>query len=197
MAKIYYDKKYKRLVMFGEKATPDFWDKQWQADDFKNRVEEASKIDLVERETKLFLKPGKAKILEGGCGDGHFVLSLSRAGYDCIGVDYAQKTIEKIKQALPSLKVCLGDLRSLPFSENSFDGYWSLGVIEHFYNGYDDVLKEMKKVIKPSGYLFLTFPAMNPIRKIKAKLGIYPNYNEETENLDEFYQFFLEPNEVI
>ncbi len=30
----YYDEKNKRLIMFQEKANPEFWDKHWHMDNF-------------------------------------------------------------------------------------------------------------------------------------------------------------------
>jgi len=70
------------------------------------------------------------------------------------------------------------------------------GVIEHFWEGYDEILKEAKRVIKPGGYLFLTFPYMSPLRKFKVKLGLYPVFKKEKVNLDKFYQFILNTERV-
>lgn len=72
-----------------------------------------------------------------------------------------------------------------------FDGYWSLGVIEHFYEGYEAILKEMKRVVKNGGYLFLAFSYMSLLRRFKAKLGLYEEYEDNTD-LNDFYQFVLD-----
>ena len=44
------------------------------------------------------------------------------------------------------------DLDDLPVEDESVDGYWSLGVIEHFYDGYGEILSEMHRVIKRDGF---------------------------------------------
>jgi len=101
-----------------------------------------------------------------------------------------------VKKNFPELDVRVGDVRKLKFNDDYFDGYFSLGVIEHFYDGYDKIAKEMSRVIKNEGYLFLTFPHMSLLRKIKAKLGLYPLWDKKivTQN---FYQFALDEKGVI
>ncbi len=95
------------------------------------------------------------------------------------------------------MKIKAGDIRDLPFPDNFFDGYWSLGVIEHFYNGYERIVSEMFRVLKPEGYLFLTAPVMSPLRKTKVRLKKYPEYKESKEMRENFYQFAFDPKDVI
>ena len=83
------------------------------------------------------------------------VYNLDRIGYDVIGIDSAIKTIDKVKKIMPSLKVEYGDVRKTRFQNNHFAGYWSIGIIEHFIKGYFNVISEMKRIIKPNGYLFI------------------------------------------
>ena len=54
----------------------------------------------------------------------------------------------------------------------------------------------MKRVLKKDGYLFLTFPWFNPLRKRKANLNKYSLFEKDT-NIQGFYQFALNENEVI
>lgn len=82
------------------------------------------------------------------------------------------------------------------FETGFFDGYWSLGVIEHFQDGYEEVIKEAKRVIKQGGYLFLTFPQMSVLRKRKAPRGDYKLF-ERGEDLSKFYEFILDPDRLI
>ncbi|GAI52286.1 unnamed protein product, partial [marine sediment metagenome] len=96
--------------------------------------------------TKKYLSPG-AKVLEGGCGRGNKVYALYQHGYDAYGVDYAEETVKKVNQYAPELKITVDDIRNLNFEDGFFDGYWSLGVIEHFYDGYDAMLREMHRVL--------------------------------------------------
>ena len=55
----------------------------------------------------------------------------------------------------------------------------------------------MSRVIRSGGYLFLTFPHMSLLRKIKVFLKLYPLFNEKEQALENFYQFALDRNLVI
>ncbi len=186
----YYDKLNNRLVHFKKKASADFWDDHWDVSNFKSIVEGSKNNQFILRNTRRFLKEGK--ILEGGCGMGGNVYCLHYNGYSAFGVDFAEKTVKKINKYFPELNVTVGDVQSLKFDDEFFDGYWSLGVIEHFYEGYEDILKEMKRVIKKGGYVFLSFPYLSPLRKFKAKLGLYKKYENSNCDMKNFYQFVLD-----
>lgn len=186
----YYDKTHKRLVLLGEKSSPAFWDKHWSIDDFRIKIEENKNNSFVLENTRRFLSEGK--ILEGGCGMGKILYCLHNNGYTAYGVDFAKKTVRKINKCFPELNVFPGDVRYIQFKDNFFDGYWSLGVIEHFFEGYDSIVREMHRVLKRGGFLFVTYPFMSPLRKLKAKLKLYRNF-KNTDKSDNFYQFVLDP----
>lgn len=194
----YYNKKNSLIVFVKEKATPNFWDKLWNDNELKKTIEGGRKKNLVSKITKTYIEPGKNKrILEGGCGKGIYVYSLNQDGYDAYGVDFAPKIVSKIRKIFPDLKITCGNVEKLEFSDDFFDGYWSLGVIEHFYDGYDKIAMEMNRIIKPGGYLFLTFPYMSPLRKLKAKMGKYEDFSEKNFEKNNFYQFALDHKKVV
>lgn len=191
---LFYDKSNNRIVYIEKNASPDFWDAHWSIANFKSRVEGSKNNAFILENTQRYLKEGV--ILEGGCGMGGNVYCLHYNGYTAYGVDFAEKTVGKINNYFPELKVTVGDVRALDFEDDFFDGYWSLGVIEHFYDGYDHILKEMKRVVKKGGYVFLTFPYMSPLRKFKAKLSLYKKYENNNRDLKNFYQFALDATAV-
>jgi len=191
----FYDIKNKRLILIVKPATPNFWDDHWKIDKTIRKKILNTKKTFVSIITKKFLKPNNGVILEGGCGTGQNVASLINCGYRCIGLDYAEKTVKSINRYISELDIRLGDVRDLPFEDNYFIGYWSLGVIEHFINGYMEIALEMSRVIKKNGYLFLTFPYISPLRKLKARLNMYPIWN--SENIENFYQFIFDIKGVI
>ncbi|NOZ35172.1 MAG: class I SAM-dependent methyltransferase [Chlorobi bacterium] len=195
--KRYYDQKNKRLVYVGEASNPTYWDKHWD----KNTIEKLypkkiSQFDYVVNTTKKYL-PKNSVIFEGGCGTGQQVFKLQNAGYKVTGIDYAEKTVKTVKKAKPELDIRLGNVRKLDFPDNYFNAYWSFGVIEHFYGGYDEILNEMFRILNPSGYLFITFPHMSCLRKIKARKGKYPVWKNSEQEIEKFYQFALDEKKVI
>ncbi len=195
--KCYFDKSNNRLVYVGKAANDTYWDQHWKSE--SSRFKEQNKIKndrFVIGCTKKYLPP-ETKILEGGCGLGEKVSAFHYHGYDAYGVDYAKETVKAVNKCAPELKVMFGDIRDLPFPDDFFDGYWSLGVIEHFYDGYEEIVSEMFRVLKRQGHLFLTVPVMSPLRKVKVRLKKYIEYKDSEEMRENFYQFAFYPKDVI
>ena len=188
-----YNRKNNNLIYYDNSPTNDFWDNQWSISE--KIVSQIIKTNdtFVTRVTKNWLNKDDGIILEGGCGRGHHVAALKNNGYNVIGLDFAINTVKILNEFAPQLDIQYGDVRKLPFEKNNFSGYWSLGVIEHFIDGYSEISKEMYRVIKPNGKLFLTFPYMSPIRTLKAKLGMY---SLTQNNRMEFYQYALDYKQV-
>ena len=52
-----------------------------------------------------------------------------------------------------------GNIFKLPFRDESIDGVWNHGVLEHFtYDKIDEILIEFKRVLKKGGYMLLIIP---------------------------------------
>ena len=192
----YYDKINNRLVFVQKQASQNFWENHWAKHNVEKLIKNASSSRVILCNTRKYLRVG-ARILEGGCGPGQYVNCLHVNGYESYGLDYATETLKSIHQIKPELRVLSGDVNALPFKNSFFDGYWSFGVIEHFYNGYNGIALEMKRVLKRGGYLFLAVPVMSWLRRKKAIKGKYLNYNETIDAKEEFYQFALDPKRVI
>ena len=193
----YYNKSTGQLIFTKKLSTSAYWDNRWHINKNIRAKIINSKDSYVSRITKKYLRPKQGIILEGGCGQGHYVSSLVNNGYQCIGVDYAQETVKTLNKFVPELDIRYGDVRDLPFKDIFFIGYWSLGVIEHFWDGYDNIAKEMSRVIKKDGYLFLTFPYMSLLRKLKARLGFYKLWKNGNNQPEDFYQYALDTKVVI
>jgi SAM-dependent methyltransferase len=197
---VIYDKWERCLLCYGKNPNPSFWDNHWTDADISETYKSLSRYNLVKRVTKKYLQPKDGPVLEGGCGVGQFVYCLSEAGYESIGIDSAKETVAKVKRAHPTLNVTVMDVRKLEFPDDYFAGYWSLGLIEHFYEGYEDVLSEMYRVLRPGGYVFVTVPVMSLLRRLKAALGFYKQIcgnRPNRVNDAEFYQFILRRGSVI
>jgi len=191
MRRVVYWRKADRLVYLDEKATPEFWDHLWKSEGSPPAVGPRDNVIVV---TARFLELG-SRILEGGCGRANKVKALADSGFNAIGIDFAQDSVKQATLAYPGLDIRKGDVRSLDFPDHFFDGYWSIGVIEHFWTGYDSILEEAARVLRPGGFLFLTAPWLSPYRRYKARTGGYPtvDFLDEPES---FYQFALGRREV-
>jgi SAM-dependent methyltransferase len=191
----FYDQNKNRLVYLGEAASSEFWDEQWSSCHTTKRIE-STRNPIITGKTKKYLPKG-SRVLEGGCGQGQYVYLLEKSGFSTIGVDFAKKTVKKINELYPSLDIRFDDIRNMDFDNGFFDGYWSFGTIEHFYDGYDDVVIEMCRVLRPQGYLFMIVPTMSPLRKYLSQKGKYPLWEDENQDVNKFYQFALDANKIV
>jgi SAM-dependent methyltransferase len=191
----YFDPGKKQLLCYGRNATSHHWDNHWDVDETIRLEIVGVKDTYVSRVTKEYLLPEEGAILEGGCGKGLHVAALVHNGYKCIGIDFAENTVRMVNQKFPELDIRYGDVRKLPFDDAYFIGYWSIGVIEHFWDGFGVVVSEMSRVVRKEGYLFISFPYMSPLRKIKSRFGLYKSM--KGDNPDGFYQYILNSDAVI
>jgi SAM-dependent methyltransferase len=114
--------------------------------------------------------PKGSRVLDGGCGLGDWVVWLTQAGYPTVGVDVSRLTIGKLQKMFPNMEFAVGDIRETGFPENSFDAYYSWGTFEHFEEGFDRVVGEAFRVLKPGGWLFTSMPFVNLRHAINGTL---------------------------
>ena len=189
----HYDAENNRLVYLTGTALPDDWDERWSRSALEKLFTPGRNAWLV-AETRRFL-PAGSSVLEGGCGCADKVFSLNSAGYRAIGFDTAEKTLYRALEVCPDLKIAVGDIRNLPLSDGAVDGYWSLGVFEHFQEGMQAQWAEAARVVRKDDFLFLTVPIMSPLRSLKARLNFYSPLAEIPHG--QFYQYAYSPQEII
>lgn len=114
--------------------------------------------------------PQKDKILESGCGLGRYVAYLADRGFNIEGIEINPETVV-VNGIRPDIRVRVGDVARLPYTDDSLAGIISLGVIEHFIEGPQVALCEIRRVLKPEAYAIITVPSFNLVRKIKAFSG--------------------------
>lgn len=94
-----------------------------------------------------------SSILDAGCGTGHFILSLEKklnTDFNYLGVDITEQHIKdavEIFSNKPNYNFVLGDVRSLPVSDNSYDVAICSNTIPHIPN-IDKAIKELIRVSK-------------------------------------------------
>lgn len=189
----HYDTKTRRLVYLTGTASPEDWDQRWSRSVLEKLFVPGRNAWLV-AETRRYLPVGSS-VLEGGCGCADKVYSLRAAGYRAIGFDTAQKTLDRALEVCPDLNIAVGDIRNLPLEDGAMDGYWSLGVFEHFQEGMQAQWEEAARVVRSGGYLFLTVPIMSPLRRIKAKLNAYPALIDVPAG--SFYQYAYSSEAIV
>jgi 2-polyprenyl-3-methyl-5-hydroxy-6-metoxy-1,4-benzoquinol methylase len=98
------------------------------------------------------------RVLDVGCGEGHFAAELARMGAHPVGIDVAAEPLRRAREHHPEL-----DLRQVqaegawPLPDASFDAVWAGEVIEHVADtvGW---LSEVRRVLRSGGHLLLSTP---------------------------------------
>ena len=103
----------------------------------------------------LDAKPGE-KVLDAGCGLGYFLLTLSKQGIECHGIDTSPESLDYVREHItPNVKT--GSCTSIPYENNTFDKILFCEVIEHVEDD-DAALQELRRVLKPGGRLVVSTP---------------------------------------
>ncbi len=102
------------------------------------------------------------RILDVGCGKGHLVKALSELGIDAVGIDLNPNAADVA--VVPRVRTM--SATHLDFEDGAFDAVVSFHAIEHI-PPIDEALREIARVVKPSGKVLLVYPA-EPIRGLYA-----------------------------
>jgi SAM-dependent methyltransferase len=108
----------------------------------------------------------QGRILDAGCGTGGFI-QWYKEKYDpefMAGVEISDEGIARCRiRGLPNIQQ--GSVEDIPFPDASFDLVVSLNVLNHYEVGSDILaLSEMKRVLRPRGFLLLNLPAHHSLR---------------------------------
>ncbi len=151
--------------------------------------------EFMAKTARFFKKNNVTKILDLGCGLGNNLFFLHKMGFEAWGADVSDVAIKTIKKISDDNKlnipVDLCEFQKLPYNDNFFDAIISVQTLNHGYE--KDVLRginEMRRVLKPSGYIFITLPGRISQGKIRYCLvqtakkiwehGYIPTKGEET-----------------
>jgi dolichol-phosphate mannosyltransferase len=100
-----------------------------------------------------------ACVLHAGCGGGQVDQGL-HTELRITALDISPEALTLYRRHNPTAPdLRHGDIMKLPFPDASFDGYYSLGVVEHFTaDEIARLLGEAKRVLKPQGAVVLFWP---------------------------------------
>lgn len=107
------------------------------------------------------LQQGGFKILDWGCGPGRIIRHLPNIiglQNEYLGTDYNEKTIEWCKSNLANITFNLNTLEAkLPYEGESIDVIYGISIFTHLSEELQfQWIKELTRILKPNGVLFLT-----------------------------------------
>jgi ubiquinone/menaquinone biosynthesis C-methylase UbiE len=136
----------------------------------------------------------RGKTLELGCGTGTITSLLGAGDYYCIDFSFKMLQVAKTKCS----NVLQADMEHLPYPDGAFDVALVSSALHHFPS-LDGVISEIKRVLKPNGYLLIQEPNQHKIaftwmlRQIhwrlhtKLRVRMYPNVSHIEEKPSEHH----------
>lgn len=125
-------------------STYDFVPFQWMMKSFHNPV------------LKEINKNPKGKLLDISCGTGQLLKVLSKYPHlNLQGLDYSSGMLKRARKRLKKNIILMqGDVRKLPFPNDTFDYVISTEAFHH-YGNQKQALKEMYRITKKDGKLII------------------------------------------
>lgn len=115
---------------------------------------------------KLFSRPGR--ILDIGCGDATMLSFLAQKGWESHGTELSAVSAKEARKK-PRLKIDITEnVCELNYPDQYFDVVTLWHVLEHIPN-INDTLKEIRRILKPSGYFILEVPNFSSFQSIIGK----------------------------
>lgn len=131
-------------------------EKLYSSDNFLVRYVHINRLDSLVKEM-----PNKKglRVLDAGCGEGHLLKKMSdnNPDNDYHGIDLTKEALNEATKRCPKAKFINSDLGQIDFEDDFFDFIVCTETLEHV-DEYQKVIDEFKRVLKPGGYMVLTFP---------------------------------------
>ena len=118
----------------------------WSRTGFQNRHR------LVEDTLKGINKKAGYKLLDCGCGVGHYLEVARSLGAQAVGLDFSHNMLHPVQQK--GFLCIRGRLEAIPFMDRSFDVVLSIGSLQ-YVNTAAECVEQMARVLSPKGTLIL------------------------------------------
>jgi ubiquinone/menaquinone biosynthesis C-methylase UbiE len=172
----------------------EFWERIEGRENLWGRFLSFYRIEIIARSVGYYIdkyfRP-QGVYLECGAGTSETTLKTDKKERLFTAIDYSAFILKKTKSN-PKIDSCLNaDLFFMPIKEDTVDGIWNIGVMEHFtHSEIDTLLGQFYRVLKKDSYIILFWP---------MKLSPY----EIVINIIEFFlhkvlrkSFTFYPNEI-
>lgn len=127
------------------------------------------------------------RLLDLGCGPGRDAAYFTGQSYTVVGLDCSLAQLKLAHLQTAAADFLLGDMRTLPFAPAQFDGVWANASLLHLpREDGPGVLAEVRRVIKPGGWLMVSVKRGTGAAWVKA-----PDYGGEQR-----YFTYYQPDEI-
>ena len=109
-------------------------------------------IETVRKLVRLLNVNSDSVFLDLGCGTGNYTAALQKAAKTLVGIDISKGMIEQAQAKFPEIHLICGDVTSLPFDSETFDGAFAIQLIHHIKKK-EIFFKEAHRVFRKGGCL--------------------------------------------
>lgn len=100
---------------------------------------------------------GESRILDAGCGQGEPVATRLSRQFEVVGMDFSREQLRLAQANAPSIALTQGDMTTLGFATDSFDGICAYYSIIHVpIEQHPVVMSEFARVLRSGGPLLIT-----------------------------------------
>ena len=157
---------------FSKEELEKFWNKEVKAE--KPFFDAPSTLYYRRREIDLFKKwfgeLYEKKLLKTDCWNEsrntRILFWAARIGARCSCFDISESNLKDAKRNMKDEGVEIdfrfGDVRDIPYPDNSFDYFYSMGTIEHNPQ-FEQSIRELRRVLKPNGIGIIGVPRKFPV----------------------------------
>jgi SAM-dependent methyltransferase len=174
------------------------WTEHWSSDKQNSLVQRFFSFyrkAVFARAVAYFVRrylPREGLLVEAGSGTSEtsMLIEKNNGALRLVALDLIRPVLERCHPAM-DVRIC-GDIFALPFQDNSLDGIWNVGVMEHFpHDQIDAILREFRRVLKPRARVVLLWPATFSIpQRILRVLEWFINMRQRRE------RFRFHPDEI-
>ena len=119
--------------------------------------------------------PG-TELLDVACGSGMALVRAAERGAAVHGLDAAEPLVEIARLRLPAADIRPGSMFELPWSDASFDVVTSINGV---WGGCGDALLEAHRVLRPGGWIGISFWGEGPPLDLRAVFKAYARHSPD------------------
>jgi len=131
-----------------------------------DRITDIKRLNFITDSLKSNIPDG-GRVLDVGCGNGVISRHLGQFGYEVLGIDISQKTIDvaRSKNKLPNVRFEAVSAEALTAQGQQYDAVICSEVLEHLHQP-GLLLHTIYASLKPEGVLIVTVPNGNGPREV-------------------------------
>lgn len=134
---------------------------------------------VQKQDVRCLLRPAKPheRLLDMGCGTGHWSVFFGSLGYEVQGIDISPEMVAVARAVVPDCAFDVADACNLPFEGGAFDVAASMALLE-FVSDPEAVIREMARCTQSGGTLLIgTLNRLAPFNQHRLSKGHQPYYS--------------------